>query len=183
MASRKKQHLLDVATGLFYARGFHATGIDTIIAKAGIAKMTLYNNFASKDALIEACLHQKSLRVMDWMKEGADAAAGTGRNRLLSMFDLHEAWFASKAFRGCIFAKAAGEFPDRTHASNVAAAVHFRSLFDFLARLAAEARVEDATTLAEQMVLLLEGATTLAGTTGATIAARRAKRTMIALMH
>ncbi len=175
--------MINVATGLFYYRGFHATGIDAVIREAGIAKMTLYNNFKSKDELIETCLRQKSERVMDWMKNGAKTAAGTGRNKLLSMFDLHEIWFGSDDFRGCIFAKAAGEYPDRSHPNNMAAAAHFRSLFEFLARLATEARVEDTTTLAEQMVLLLEGATTLAGTTGATIAARRAKRTMIALMH
>jgi len=39
----KRQAILDTATRLFYAHGYHAVGIDRIIAEAGVAKMTMYS--------------------------------------------------------------------------------------------------------------------------------------------
>ncbi|MBI3460027.1 helix-turn-helix transcriptional regulator, partial [Candidatus Acetothermia bacterium] len=49
---RKK--ILDVASELFYQEGLRAVGVDTIVEKADVAKMTLYKYFKSKDELIEA---------------------------------------------------------------------------------------------------------------------------------
>jgi AcrR family transcriptional regulator len=53
---RARQQLLEAAARRFYADGLAATGIDTITAEAGVAKMSLYNNFASKDDLVLAYL-------------------------------------------------------------------------------------------------------------------------------
>ena len=43
--SEKKQALVETAFKQFYANGFTSTGIDGIIADAGVAKMTLYKHF------------------------------------------------------------------------------------------------------------------------------------------
>ncbi|MCZ6886228.1 MAG: TetR/AcrR family transcriptional regulator, partial [Alphaproteobacteria bacterium] len=59
MASSKRDHLIETALGLFCRDGFHATGIDKILAASGCAKMTLYNHFTSKDELILAVLHRR----------------------------------------------------------------------------------------------------------------------------
>ena len=48
--------LLDAAARLFYADGIAATGINAITAEAGVARMSLYNNFASKEELMLAYL-------------------------------------------------------------------------------------------------------------------------------
>ena len=59
--------LMTAAGMLFAKNGFHATGINRILAEAGVAKMTLYNNFTSKDELIEAVLRLKSRTVIAWL--------------------------------------------------------------------------------------------------------------------
>ncbi|WP_432522735.1 TetR/AcrR family transcriptional regulator, partial [Kineococcus sp. SYSU DK006] len=67
-ASRRpaRERLLQAAARRFYADGITATGIDTITAEAGVAKMSLYNNFASKADLVQAYLqarHEEWLRL------------------------------------------------------------------------------------------------------------------------
>ncbi len=54
MRPSKRDAVLDTAERLFYNEGFHATGIDRLASEAGVVRMTLYNHFDSKDALIEA---------------------------------------------------------------------------------------------------------------------------------
>ena len=51
---------METAWTLFYRDGYRAVGIDTLLAEAGVAKMTLYNHFPSKEALIIAVLEQRS---------------------------------------------------------------------------------------------------------------------------
>ncbi len=177
------EKLLQTAHRLFYQRGFHAVGISEIIAGAGVARMTLYNNAASKDALIEAVITGASDRVMAWLKSGAasgseptDPPGLPAGLRLLAIFDLFEAWFNEPGFHGCLFAKAAAEFPAHDHPVHRAAAGHKRRLFEFLEEIAAQAGARQPAMLAEQLLLLLEGATALAQQTGALIAARRARR-------
>lgn len=54
--SQARQRLLETADRLFYQDGVRAVGIDRVIAEAGVAKMTLYTHFPSKDDLILAAL-------------------------------------------------------------------------------------------------------------------------------
>ena len=63
MASAKRDHLIDTALRLFGRDGYHAVGIDRVIAEAGVARMTLYNHFKSKDELILAVLHRRDERL------------------------------------------------------------------------------------------------------------------------
>ena len=59
MATSKREQLLDTALRLFYREGYHATGIERILAESGVAKMTLYKHFASKDELMLAALQRR----------------------------------------------------------------------------------------------------------------------------
>ena len=83
----KRDQLIDTAEELFYQHGFNATGIDKILAEAGVAKMTLYNHFKSKDALIEAALQRRDERFRDWLSAQVESKADTPRERLLGLFD------------------------------------------------------------------------------------------------
>ena len=76
MASPRRDHLVDTALKLFCERGFHATGIDTILAESGVAKMTLYNHFRSKDELIIAALQKRDEQFMVSVKEGVERLKG-----------------------------------------------------------------------------------------------------------
>ena len=183
MPSKKRDQLIATANELFYQNGFHATGIDTLLDKAGIAKMTLYNHFPSKEDLISKGLTVKSKKVLAWLHQGLEDHAVSERDKLFTIFDIYEHWFKSDGFYGCMFAKAAAEFPDPDHPVHKAASKHLAKLFEMLLGITTNAKVNNPTSLAEQMVLLLEGASSVAFSTGATISARRAKRTVIQLIR
>lgn len=174
--SAKRTLLISTASKLFYRSGFRATGIDTVLADSGIAKMTLYNHFKSKDGLIVATIQDRSSRVMKWIEFGTASGAQTALGKLLVLFDIHEDWYNEADFLGCFFQRACAEFPDRDSLPHQAAAAHFSRLFACLKDWAEEADLQAPAARAEEALLLLEGATALAQATGATIAARRARR-------
>ena len=58
-----REHLIEVATGLFAARGYEGTSIEAVQQGAGVSRGSLYHHFASKDALFEAVLEEVEARV------------------------------------------------------------------------------------------------------------------------
>ena len=163
-----RQRLLEAAAGRFYAEGITATGIDAITAQAGVAKMSLYNNFASKAALVEAYLQD---RHEEWLElyRARLAVASTAQERVLAVFDAyldHAGLAYDHGFRGCGLLNAAAELPAgdpgravvRRHKEHVEQLLieHLSSLTD-----TAEAR-----RIAEHFSFLLEGAMARAGLEG-----------------
>jgi AcrR family transcriptional regulator len=69
-----REHLVDVATGLFAERGFDGTSIEAVLAQAGVSRGSLYHHFANKEALFEAVFMAVEERIGE---ETATAAAGT----------------------------------------------------------------------------------------------------------
>ena len=54
-----RQRLLAAASELFYAEGVHTVGVDRIVARAGVAKATLYALVGNKDGLVRAYLTER----------------------------------------------------------------------------------------------------------------------------
>ena len=178
MALSRKDHLLDTALRLFNRDGYHATGIDKILAEAGVAKMTLYNHFKSKDELILATLRLRDSRWRDWFVAAVEARAATPSGRLLAAFDTLEEWFAQADFNGCMFIRAAGEFADSEDPIHAACAEHQRKVFDYLLGLAEAAGAARPAQLARSLMLLVEGAITVTQVGGTGLgAAKQARRT------
>lgn len=59
----KRAAILEAALAEFEARGFRETSMDRIAQTAGVSKRTVYNHFASKDALFRAITTALSERV------------------------------------------------------------------------------------------------------------------------
>ena len=57
--SPARERLLNAASELFYARGIGAVGVDTIIARADVARATFYKHFPAKDDLVVAFLRRR----------------------------------------------------------------------------------------------------------------------------
>jgi len=165
-----RERLLAAAAECFYDSGVAGTGIDTITAAAGVAKMSLYNNFASKDDLVLAYLEARHEEWLDLYRRRL-ATATDGRQRVGAVFDAyvdHAELAHRHGFRGCGLLNAAAELPAgapgrrlvRRHKEQVEAllADHLAELDDLPA-----ARVAD---LAEQLSFLLEGAMSRAGLEG-----------------
>jgi AcrR family transcriptional regulator len=145
-----KARILAAAAEVFYRRGIHATGIAEVAAAAGASKLTIYKHFGSKDGLVEAVLTDRTRRVRGWHGKATN---------VLAVFELVASWFAEEGFRGCAMMNAATEDRGQDGAPSRLARDHldfYRRLFQ---RLLEEAGVDDAVTLARQLVIILEGAT------------------------
>lgn len=158
-ASPARDRLLAAAQTRFNEDGYNGAGIDAIIAEAGIARMTLYNHFPSKDALIEAVLERRHQDLTAWVMEGVNRRADDPASRLLAVFDVLADWLGSDGFRGCLFVRAVGELGVSHDAVRQAASDHKGWYRRFFIENAVAASLPDATGLADDLLLLLEGAT------------------------
>lgn len=112
MASGKRAQLLSTAERLFDTQGFHATGIDTIVAHAGVVRMTLYNHFGSKESLVAAVLQARHGRFLASLDAALAESAPGGATRAL--VGAHGAWLRDAAHHGCFLMKALGEFAEHS---------------------------------------------------------------------
>lgn len=169
-----RDRLLDAAEELIGQQGIHATGIDTILARAGTAKMSLYNQFGSKEGLVVAMLERRGERWLDWLKTQTEARGACARARILILFDLIGEQCRSGEV-GCPFAAAAGEHADPAHPVHAVAVRHKAEMRRYLAALCRAAGIADAERLARQIQLLIEGATVTALIEGCPEAAKDAR--------
>ena len=161
-SSDKRRHVVETAYALFKRDGFHATGIDRIIAEAGVAKMTMYRHFPSKDDLIVAVLEHRARRFerqLDRLAEGAGSAEG----KITTILDWHGRWFRSPDFHGCLFAHALAEFGDPDHPVFKTAAGQKNGLRLRMQRILKGVMPgARAASVAAALLMLIEGATLLA---------------------
>ncbi|MQA11275.1 MAG: TetR family transcriptional regulator [Pseudonocardiaceae bacterium] len=178
------RRVLDVAGKLFYDNGIHAVGVEWIAAEAGVTKKTLYDRFGSKDTLVARYLRQRDERWREHVRDIVERGRTTApERRLLLVFDALEAWMDQVNPRGCAFVNAHAELPDGDHPGRQVITEQKQWLLDYLNALAREAEIRNPRRLAEELVVLLEGATVVrtAGVVPAAIAAaKRAARKLIA---
>ena len=181
-SSPKRDHLMATAWRLFYRDGLRAVGIDTILAEAGVAKMTLYNHFASKEELIIAILEKRDLEFRTSLMDKVEAAGPDAEARLLAVFDWLEGWFGSESFKGCVFIRAVSEYPEPTHPIHQTAWRHKIAVKAALTELCEAAGAKDAVALAETLSFLIDGAILTAHATQTTTPARSARATAAQLL-
>jgi AcrR family transcriptional regulator len=179
-----RDRLLEAAARLFYAHGIAGTGIDAITAEAGVAKMSLYNNFASKDDLTLAYIEARHEEWLSLYRARLDLAA-TPVDGVLAVFDAyidHASAAYEHGFRGCGLLNAAAELPAgaagrdavRRHKEQVESI-----LAGHLATVIAPAAVAGT---AEHLAFLLEGATSRAGLDGHAERLLAARRLAVSLL-
>jgi AcrR family transcriptional regulator len=182
ISSPKRDHLMATAWRLFYRDGYRAVGIDMILAEAGVAKMTLYNHFSSKDELIIAVLEKRDCELRASIIVQVEATAGSPADKLLTVFDWLETWFGSADFNGCAFIRALSEYPDTSHPIHQTAWRHKVAMQGALTQLCTQAGAHDPADLANTLSLLIDGAIVAAQATGSTSPARAARDTAAALL-
>jgi AcrR family transcriptional regulator len=169
-----RERVLATAYDLFSRHGTRAVGVDRIIAESGVAKMTLYRNFASKDDLILAFLERREeLWTRAWLQAEVEQRATTPVGRLLAIFDTFGDWFAVDGFEGCSFINVMLELPEPGPV-RAAAVRHLAEIRAFLSGLAAEAGIADPDAFARQWHILMKGSI-VAAAEGDTRAAARAR--------
>ena len=158
----RKQHLIDTALVLFNQYGYHATGIDLILAQSKVSKATLYKHFRSKEELILAALQQRHEQVLIAIKAKISNANQAGYSGVLAVFDALHEWFNSDTFYGCNFISASGEYSDKLDPIHVFSAQHKEAIVELIqSQLVAEDKHK-----ADQISLLVEGAIVMAHTRG-----------------
>lgn len=185
MAERKgaaRQALLQATSELTYAGGITATGVDAIARRAGVTKRTLYQHFASKDELVAASLAARDEPAIAALRAGAlRRAAKTGEPPVLCLFDQIERVLAGPGAAGCAFLNASLELGEPEHPASRAAEHHLRAREALVAELLLASGI-DASDLAAEITILLDGAFAVGGTRRDPAAAARAKRAAAKLL-
>src|SRR5262245_58805708 len=157
-ASEARQRILETADRLFYKDGIRAVGIDRIIAEAGVAKMSLYNHFSSKDDLILAVLEYREGNVLSFFRASMESHAKKMKNPLRAFFAALKDFFESPGFRGCPFQNAAVELADPTHPGSEFVRCHKQRFSEFLRGLVEETMGKAAAKVVPAVSVLVEGA-------------------------
>lgn len=137
-------------------------GIDRIIAESGVAKMSLYNHFKSKDALIAAWLQERDASWRTWFQTTVEQLVTEPCDRILAVFDALHEWFDQPDFRGCAFINSTVELAAPDHPGYQVCMEHQRAIHDYLLGFVKAANLTNPGTLAQQLVILAEGAIVVA---------------------
>jgi AcrR family transcriptional regulator len=167
---------------LFSRFGVHAVGVDMLIARAGVAKRTLYRYYPSKNDVVLAFLRRReAVWTLAWLQGGVLRAAAEPAPRLLAIFDMFDEWFHRQDFEACAFIRVLLEHANRENPIRKASKRHIDTVRSFIQGLAAEARVPDPDGFARQWQMLMMGSI-IAAYAGDRDAARRAKKLGVLLL-
>jgi AcrR family transcriptional regulator len=153
-----KAQILETAARLFYHKGFRAVGVDTIIAESGVAKMTFYKHFPSKDDLIVAYLELSNQHFWTWCEAVIKPLEGKPKRQLETIFEGIAARSSSPQCLGCTFTVAASEFPELDHPGHKIAIAHKEQVLAKFEALAKAAKLKQSKALAESLLMLMDGA-------------------------
>jgi AcrR family transcriptional regulator len=173
-AKSARTRILEAAAYLFYREGIRAVGVDAVIAHSGVAKMSLYRNFASKDELVAAFLEYRNEIYWGWWDKVVARHPSDPRAQIRAIFEAVGKRTAHPDYRGCPFINTAVEFPDSGHPGRVVALANKHELRSRLRGLAEAAGAHDPAMLADQLLLVLEGTYVSGQTIGAEGVGQRA---------
>jgi AcrR family transcriptional regulator len=158
-SSATRQRLLETAEALFYEEGFHAVGLDRLLAAVEISKPGFYRHFACKEDLVVDVIRWHDR----WWREKcrrfiAERAGGQARRQLETLAEVFIEVLSGQAFRGCFFINAIAEFPNPHHPVH-RAAVEAKDNMEALVRdLALCAGADDPVAFAREFAMIFEGA-------------------------
>ena len=176
-----RERLLNAAYELFATQGVNQVGIDTILARSGCAKASLYSNFESKLDLAKAFLDRREeIWTRSWLEAEMKRRATDPIDRLLAIFDVFDGWFRTEGFEGCSFINVLLEAKLRSPLRR-AAAVHLAKIRAIIFSLAEDAGFIDPKAFAQAWHMLMKGAIISAGegNLNAALEAKRAARLII----
>lgn len=152
-----QQHLLNAAEHLFYREGVRAVGVDAVVERAGVNKMSLYRQFSSKDDLVLAYLKRKDESFFGYVERSFAKHPGEPAKQLQQYFDDLAMRASVDDYRGCPFVNVACEFPEIDHPVRQFVSDNKARLLARLNELATAAGADDPAALADALGLLVEG--------------------------
>lgn len=132
-------------------------GVEAVVERAGVNKMSLYRQFSSKDELILAYLERMDACFFDRFNTSVAKHPGQPKAQLIQYFvDLAER-ATQKDYRGCPFVNVAAEFPDASHPARERVAQNKEQLMKRLVALCDDAGARQPQALADSLALVIEG--------------------------
>jgi AcrR family transcriptional regulator len=165
-AASPRVRLIATARRLFCEEGVRSVGIDRVLAESGVAKMTLYHYFSSKDQLIVACLIEHEREFLElWEREAGVPNTAPG-DKLRNLIRFIARRTSDPAYQGCFFLNTAHAFPDHDHPARRTAVMHKQSVAARISQLCKDAKARRPEALSRHLVLLMNGAQAIAGMLG-----------------
>lgn len=156
--AKARDRILAAAYDLFSRKGIRAVGIDAIIEQSGVARMTLYRHFTSKEQLVLAFLERRELLwTSGWLQAEVLSRAHTPRDRLLAIFDVFGDWFRLEGFEGCTFINVLLETTHTDDKVRRATVEYLARIREFLAGLARDAGIRDTDAFARKWHIMMKG--------------------------
>lgn len=177
-----RERIVETADKLFYREGIRAVGIDRIIAEAGVAKMSLYNHFKSKDDLVLAVLQYRDEKINQFFATAMQRHVDGGSDRLDAFFSALKDWFQSKGFRGCAFINAVIELADPKHPAAAFSARHKELFRVMLGDIVKETHGTKSAAMVPAIAMIIEGAIVTAVMEAKPDAADVAREAVISLL-
>lgn len=156
-AATAQQLLLRAAGELFYQEGVRAVGVDAVVERAGVNKMSLYRQFSSKDELVVAYLEQANDCFFGYFDKSIEQHPGDPVRQIAQYFEDLTERASREGYRGCPFVNVAAEFPDPAHCARQIVARNKAQLIERLTELTTAAGADDPAALADALALLIEG--------------------------
>ncbi|AEC20826.1 transcriptional regulator [Pusillimonas sp. T7-7] len=155
--SSARLRILSCASNLFYRKGINHVGVNEIIDASGVAKMTLYHHFKSKNDIIAATLDTRRAQRLEGI-QAAMAQARTPRHQILAAFDYLAEIIEDSTFRGCAFINATVELAEPAHPASLISTQHKQRMIGEFERVAEQAGWHNPRRFALQCQLLWDGA-------------------------
>jgi AcrR family transcriptional regulator len=156
-----RERILQAASELFATRGIGATGVDTLIQAAGVAKATFYRHFPSKDDLVVAWLLDWRTRWFDRVSRKAEEAARSPDQLIPALFDAVAEWVRAGDFRGCPYLNTAAEVVDSADPARRAVRDYLDEIETYLRQALESQGYRDAAALGAELQALLAGGISL----------------------
>lgn len=147
-----RERILLAAHEMFYRDGIRATGIDGVIAEAGVAKLTFYRHFPSKNELVREFLEYRHRLWMAWFVAALQRHGGRSKALVPALGE----WFGSGSYRGCAFINSVGELGETLPDVLEITRRHKQDMADAIAQLLPASRRRQR--LAMDLALAVDGA-------------------------
>ncbi len=179
--SSPRDRLIDTAADLFYERGLPNVGINEVTDRAGVARMTLYNNFDSKEALALAAFERQAAARRALFEKGLERARSAS-DAVKAMFDSYEPIAAESNFRGCPFINVLAQDPRPKGPMHALVHAHKNWIKAKFRDIAVQAGHRRPDTTAQQLLALLDGASIEAFIQGSVEPIRACKQAALLLL-
>lgn len=149
-----KKNIENTAARLFYEQGYNSTGINQIIAEAGVAKASLYAHFPSKIDILKKYLQNTSESSIEFFRSIVEQKQ-TPKDKVLSVFDSLLTFSNETSFNGCQFLNIAAEIPQSNEDVLAMIQGHKNKIRQLFVEILEPINKEH---LADQLYILFEGA-------------------------